>query len=48
MQISFIEGVQLLMSSGVLAGGIGFLKWTLRTERRLIVLEVKNGIEQKG
>jgi hypothetical protein len=42
--MSAVELILLLNSSGVLAGGLGLLKWGLRTERRLIILEVKNGI----
>jgi hypothetical protein len=40
-----LELVSLLTSSGVLAGGVGMLKWALKTERRLMVIEVKNGIK---
>jgi hypothetical protein len=41
-----LEGIQLVMSSGILAGGLGLLKWGLATERRLYKLEVKTGIAQ--
>lgn len=41
-----LELVQVLTSSGVLAGGLGLLKWGLTTERRLLKLELKNGIEK--
>lgn len=41
-----IEAFQLMTSSGVLAGGIGVFKWALRLERRVMVLEVKNGISE--
>jgi len=43
--MTMLEGVQLLTSSGVLAGGLGVLKWALKTERRLMVLEVRQGIK---
>lgn len=43
--ISLIEAISLLTSSGVFAGGLGVLKWAFRTERRLMMLEVKNGIK---
>jgi hypothetical protein len=36
-----IEMLQLATSSGVLAGGVGLLKWALAMERRVISLEVK-------
>lgn len=39
-----LELIQLVTSSGVLAGGIGLLKWGLATERRLTKIEVKMGI----
>ncbi|MGB9109650.1 MAG: hypothetical protein WCC39_13275 [Telluria sp.] len=44
--MSALELVQVLTSSGVLAGGLGLLKWGLATERRLLKLELKNGIEK--
>lgn len=43
--MSAIELVSLLTSSGVFAGGLGVLKWAFKTERRLMVLELKNGIQ---
>ena len=42
-----LELISLLTSSGVLAGGLGILKWGWNTERRLIVLEMKTGIINK-
>jgi hypothetical protein len=43
--MTFIEGLQLLTSSGVLAGGLGVLKWALSIERRMMRVELKNGIK---
>lgn len=43
--LSVLDALQLLTSSGVLAGGLGILKWGLSVERRLIKLEVKGGID---
>lgn len=43
--MTVIELVSMLTSSGVFAGGLGVLKWAFKTERRLMVLEVKNGIK---
>lgn len=40
-----LEAIQLVTSSGVLAGGLGLLKWGLTVERRLLKMEVKIGIE---
>jgi hypothetical protein len=37
--------VSLISSTGVLAGGLGILKWGLTVERRLFRVEVKAGIE---
>lgn len=34
----------LVTSSGVLAGGLGLLKWALAVERRLMIVEVKTGV----
>lgn len=31
----------LVTSSGVLAGGVGLLKWALAVERRLMAVELK-------
>jgi len=39
--LSALEAIQLLLSSGVLAGGVGVFKWALGTERRLMRIEVK-------
>jgi hypothetical protein len=39
--MSAFELVQLLTSTGVFTGGIAFAGWMLRTERRLMKLEVK-------
>ena len=45
--LSFIEGLQLLSSLGVLSGGVGVLRWGLTMERRVgkleIYQEVQNG-----
>ena len=41
-----LELIQLVTSSGVLAGGLGLLKWGLATERRLLKVELKLGIER--
>jgi hypothetical protein len=43
-----IELIQILTSSGVLAGGIGILKWGLLTEKRMIRLEILCGIDDRG
>jgi hypothetical protein len=40
-----LELFQLVTSSGILAGGLGILKWGLTVERRLVKIEVKMGIE---
>lgn len=34
------------LASGVLAGGVGMFKWALATDRRLVKLEFKTGIEK--
>lgn len=44
--MSALEFVSLVTSSGVLAGGLGLLRWGLATERRLVKIEVKMGIER--
>jgi hypothetical protein len=44
--MSALELFQLVTSSGVLAGGLGLLKWGLTTEKRLLKLELKLGIEK--
>jgi hypothetical protein len=41
-----LEAFQLMTSTGVLAGGIGVLKWALSMERRVMKLEVKTGIRE--
>lgn len=43
--MSAVELIQLVTSTGVLAGGLGLLKWGLSTERRLVMIEVKMGIK---
>ncbi|MBV6324357.1 hypothetical protein [Duganella violaceipulchra] len=35
----------LVTSSGVLAGGLGLMKWALAVERRLMTIEVKTGVK---
>jgi len=39
-----LEAIQIVTSSGILAGGLGLLKWGLTVERRLLKVEVKTGI----
>lgn len=39
--MSALEAFQLLTSSGVLAGGIGVLKWAFGIERRMMKIEVR-------
>lgn len=39
-----VEAIQLVTSTGVLAGGLGLLKWGLAVERRLLTIEVKTGV----
>ncbi|WP_322400379.1 hypothetical protein [Massilia luteola] len=39
--MSALELVQLLTGSGVFTGGLAAAAWVLRTERRLMKLEVK-------
>ncbi|WP_259772352.1 hypothetical protein [Pseudoduganella armeniaca] len=41
--MSALELIQLVTSSGILAGGLGLLKWGLGVERRLVRIEVKTG-----
>lgn len=43
--MSAVELIQLVTSTGVLAGGLGLLKWGLAVERRLVLIEVKMGIK---
>lgn len=42
--MSALEAMQLITSSGILAGGLGLLKWGLTVERRLLKIEVKTKI----
>jgi hypothetical protein len=42
--MSALEAMQLVTSSGILAGGLGLLKWGLTVERRLLKIEVKTKI----
>lgn len=44
--MSALEAIQLITSSGVLAGGLGLLRWGLAVERRLMKVEVKIGVTQ--
>ena len=44
--MTVIEAISLLTSTGVFTGGLGVLRWALKTERRLIVLEVKAGVKE--
>jgi hypothetical protein len=39
--MSFVEGIQLMVSTGILSGGVGVLKWAMGIERRVIALELK-------
>lgn len=39
--MSFLEGVQLMVSTGILSGGVGVLKWAMSMERRVTALELK-------
>lgn len=39
-----IELIQLANSTGVLAGGLGIVKWAFSIERRLMKIEVINNI----
>jgi hypothetical protein len=43
--MSLIEAIQIANATGILAGGLGLLKWGLTVERRLLKVEVKTGIE---
>jgi hypothetical protein len=36
-----VQVVGLVTSSGVLAGGLGLMKWALAVERRLMAVELK-------
>lgn len=42
--MSALELFQLLTSSGIFTGGLAAAGWVLRTERRLMRLEVKTRI----
>lgn len=42
--MTIMEVVTLLTSSGVCAGGLGILRWGLSVEKRVMRLELKNGI----
>jgi hypothetical protein len=42
--VSALELIQIVTSSGVLAGGLGILKWALAVERRVMKMEIKMGI----
>jgi len=42
--MSALELVQLLLGSGVLTGGVSAAAWVMRTERRLMKLELKTGV----
>lgn len=50
--LSFVEGVQLLISLGVFSGGVGIAGWMLRMERRVQTLEIiediRNGKTKKA
>jgi hypothetical protein len=39
-----LEFVQLLIGSGVFTGGVSAAAWVLRTERRLMKLELETGV----
>jgi hypothetical protein len=41
--MSALEAIQLVTSTGVLAGGLGLLKWGLSVERRLMKVELRTG-----
>lgn len=43
--MSALEFIQVVTSTGVLAGGLGLLKWGLAVERRLIKVEMKTGVQ---
>jgi hypothetical protein len=43
--MSALEVLQLVTSSGVLAGGLGLLKWGLTVEKRLLKVEIRTGVE---
>jgi hypothetical protein len=39
--MTFVEGLQLLTSSGAFAIGMGIFKWALGVETRLAVIETR-------
>lgn len=41
--MSVIEAIQIVTSTGVLAGGLGVLRWALSMERRVMKLELTWG-----
>lgn len=43
--MSALELIQFMMGSGILTGGVSAAVWVLRTERRLMRIEAKLGIE---
>lgn len=43
--MSALEFIQVVTSTGVLAGGLGLLKWGLAVERRLIKVELRTGVQ---
>ncbi|WP_157042297.1 hypothetical protein [Herbaspirillum seropedicae] len=44
--MSAIELIQLVTSSGVLAGGLGIVKWALTIERRLMKVELHANVKE--
>lgn len=43
--MSAVELIQLATSTGVLAGGLGIVKWAFSIERRLMKIEVINNLK---
>jgi hypothetical protein len=43
MNLTVIELIQLGMSSGVMAGGVGVLRWAFQVEKRLVKIETLQG-----
>lgn len=41
--MSFVEGLMLLNSTGVLGIGIGIFKWAFSVEKRLTIIETRQG-----
>lgn len=39
--MTFVEVMQMMVSTGVLSGGLGVLKWAIRIEQRVKALELK-------